>query len=98
MRARGRDDREDVLRFQLKEIDALAPELGEIARGSAERDRLKHAAKLVTAARGAEEAIVARDASITGEIAQLARSLADAAEIDPRLRDPSIASRRRGPS
>ena len=86
--ARGREDREDVLRFQLKEIEALAPEAGELGTLAAERDRLKHAEKLLAAARGAEEAIYARDRSIADELAQLGRALGDAAAIDPRLRGP----------
>jgi DNA repair protein RecN (Recombination protein N) len=87
-KARGREDREDVLRFQLKEIEALAPEAGELASLVAERDRLKHAEKLLSAARGAEDAIYGRDASISGELAQIGRPLGDAADIDARLRSP----------
>lgn len=86
--ARGREDREDVLRFQLKEIEALAPELGELESLAAERDRLKHAEKLLAAARGAEEALYARDEAVVDELAQLARTLGDAAAIDARLRAP----------
>jgi DNA repair protein RecN (Recombination protein N) len=88
-RARGREDREDVLRFQLKEIDQLAPELGELDKASAERDRLKHAEKLLAAARSAEEALYERDASIADELASLGRTLGDAAAIDARLREPA---------
>lgn len=86
--ARGREDREDVLRFQLKEIEALAPEHGELGKLATERDRLKHAEKLLAAANGGEEAIYSRDASIAEELAQVARTLGDAAAIDPRLRGP----------
>ena len=87
-KARGREDREDVLRFQLKEIEALGPEAGEMEKLGTERDRLKHAEKLLAAAEGAEEAIYSRDASIGGELATLARTLGDAAAIDPKLRAP----------
>lgn len=87
-KARGREDREDVLRFQLKEIEALAPEAGELVTLAAERDRLKHAEKLLSAARGAEEAIYSRDHAIGSELAQLTRALGDAAAIDARLRGP----------
>lgn len=86
--ARGREDREDVLRFQLKEIEALAPEPGELAALAEERDRLKHAEKLLSAAQGAEDAIYARDASIAEELGTLGRVLGDAAAIDARLRGP----------
>src|SRR5205085_88863 len=66
----------------------LAPEAGELASLVAERDRLKHAEKLLSAARGAEDAIYGRDASISGELAQIGRPLGDAADIDARLRSP----------
>ncbi len=87
--ARGREDREDVLRFQLKEIEALAPEPGEIGALAAERDRLKHAEKLLAAARGAEDAIYSRERSIADELAQLGRALEEAAGVDARLRGPA---------
>ncbi len=86
--ARGREDREDVLRFQLKEIEALGPEPGELAKLTGERDRLKHAERLLEAARGAEEAIYSRDQSVVDELAQRGRALGDAAAIDARLRGP----------
>ena len=83
--ARGRSDREDVLGFQLKEIEQLAPEPGEIAALTSERDRLKHGEKLLSAATGGEHALYARDLAIVDELAQLARTVGDAAAIDPRL-------------
>jgi DNA repair protein RecN (Recombination protein N) len=83
--ARGRNDREDVLGFQLKEIEQLAPERGEIAKLTSEKDRLRHAEKLLAAARGGEDALYARDSAIVDELAHLERTVGEAAGIDPRL-------------
>ena len=90
-RAGGRGEREDVLRFQIKEIDDLAPRPGEIAGSLEERERLKHAEMLARAAAEAEDAIYARDGAIAEELAQLAGPLGSAAAIDSRLA-PMLAS------
>lgn len=90
-RAGGRGEREDVLRFQIKEIDDLAPRPGEIASSLEERERLKHAEMLARAAAEAEDAIYARDGAIAEELAQLAGPLGSAAAIDSRLA-PMLAS------
>jgi DNA repair protein RecN (Recombination protein N) len=84
-RARGREEREDVLRFQIREIAELDPRVGEIAALSAERERLRHADKLARAAGAAEDALYARDGAICEELAHLASKIAEAAQIDPRL-------------
>ena len=89
--AGGRGEREDVLRFQIKEIDDLAPRPGEIASSLEERERLKHAEMLARAAAEAEDAIYARDGAIAEELAQLAGPLGSAAAIDSRLA-PMLAS------
>ena len=47
----------DLLRFELAEIEAVAPEPAEIAELSTERDRLRHAESLRGAAAGALQAI-----------------------------------------
>lgn len=84
-RAGGRGEREDVLRFQIREIDELEPKVGEIAALGEERERLRHAEKLARAAGAAEDAIYARDGAICEELGALAGALSDAAEIDARL-------------
>jgi DNA repair protein RecN (Recombination protein N) len=81
----GRADREDFLRYQLKELDELAPEPGEVARLEAERERLRHAEKLIAASGGAEEALYARDGAVTEELAAIAAKVAAAAALDPAL-------------
>lgn len=80
-----RDARLDLLRYQIGELDALAPETGEDARLREERERLRHAERLQSAAIGAEEALYARDEAICGELAHLTRTLEDAATADARL-------------
>jgi DNA repair protein RecN (Recombination protein N) len=83
--ASGRADREDFLRYQLKELDDLAPEAGEVPRLEGERERLRHAEKLIAASSGAEEALYARDGAVTEELAAIAAKVAAAAALDPTL-------------
>jgi DNA repair protein RecN (Recombination protein N) len=89
-RVRDRGEREDLLRFQIGEIDALGPSPGEDAELAAERERLRHAERLATAAGGAEEAISAQDGAICEHLARLAAELADAARVDAAL-EPLVA-------
>ncbi|AKF07833.1 DNA repair protein RecN [Sandaracinus amylolyticus] len=84
-RVKGRGEREDVLRFQIKEIDDLSPRPGELAALAEERERLRYAEKLVTSAGAAEDAIYARDGAICEELSSLAARLSEAADIDARL-------------
>lgn len=79
---KGRAEREDLLRFQVREIDEL--ELREVEDQSLakDRERLRHAEKLAQAAGGAEDALYARDRSICEEIAHVAHSLSEAAKLD----------------
>lgn len=84
-RLRGRSDRSDFLTFQIGEIDGLAPLPGESARLQAERERLRHAERLLRAAGQAEEAIYGRDGSITEELGRLGSVLREAAALDPAL-------------
>jgi DNA repair protein RecN (Recombination protein N) len=81
----ARDERLDVLRHQLEQFDALAPEPGELERLRAERERLRHAERLMQAAGNAEDALYARDRSLCAELAQLTRELDDAARVDATL-------------
>ncbi|UJR79561.1 DNA repair protein RecN [Sandaracinus amylolyticus] len=84
-RVKGRGEREDVLRFQIKEIDDLSPRPGELVALAEERERLRYAEKLVTSAGAAEDAIYARDGAICEELSSLAARLSEAADIDARL-------------
>src|SRR5690606_8847690 len=71
-RVRGRGEREDVLRFQIREIDELEPKPGEIVALAEERERLRHAERLVQAAGAGEDAIYARDGAICEELSAIA--------------------------
>ncbi|MEO0323476.1 MAG: DNA repair protein RecN [Myxococcota bacterium] len=82
---RERADREDLLRFQLGEIDELAPEEGEVEGLEAERARLRHAEQLADAAGGAEEALYARDGSLSESLAKVVTKVTEGAELDPAL-------------
>lgn len=81
----GRAEREDFLRYQLKELEELAPEAGEISKLEVERERLRHAEKLIAASSGAEEALYARDGSVSEELSAISAKVLAAAELDPSL-------------
>jgi len=90
-RLKGRADRADFLAFQISEIDAVRPTAGEQGRLSRDRDRLRHAERLLRAAGSAEESIYGRDGSITEELGRVATSLREAAALDPAL-EPTLAT------
>jgi DNA repair protein RecN (Recombination protein N) len=82
---RARAEREDFLRFQLKELDEAGLEPGESDRLKVERDRLRAAEKLSGAARRGEDAIYAREGAIVEELGALGRELSELGRIDPEL-------------
>jgi len=88
LRGQGRDrEREiDLLRFQIGEIEAAAVEPGEDERLKAERERLRHAEKLVERVAGAA-ALLSDEASGGGLDALRAaeRLLTEAEGLDPSL-------------
>lgn len=83
--AAARGDREDFLRFQIAEIEELDPQPGEDATIEAERARLMHAERLLSAASDAEEALYSSDDAICASLARIARAVRDGAELDPTL-------------
>ena len=88
LRGEGRDrEREiDLLRFQIGEIEAAAVEPGEDERLKAERERLRHAEKLVERVAGAA-ALLSDEASGGGldTLRAAERLLAEAEGLDPSL-------------
>ena len=82
---RARAEREDFLRFQVREIDEAELRPGEDAELKQERERLRSAEKLHGAARRAEQAIYTREGSIVDELAGLVRELEEAGRADPAL-------------
>ena len=63
-----RVEREDLLRFQLQEIDALALAPGEDAELAHERDRQRHAERLAQASGGAEDELYASDDALCARL------------------------------
>ncbi|MBX3274442.1 MAG: DNA repair protein RecN [Sandaracinaceae bacterium] len=88
-RSRGavadRGEREDFLRFQIREIEALDPQPGEEDALAAERARLVHAERLVAASAGAEEALYSSDDALCATLDRIARSVREGATHDPAL-------------
>ncbi|NOY94057.1 MAG: DNA repair protein RecN [Deltaproteobacteria bacterium] len=80
-----RAEREDLLRFQLAEVDELAPEAGEDERLAAERERLRHAERLLSSTSEAEATLYADDGALTERLARVAQELEDTAKLDPSL-------------
>jgi DNA repair protein RecN (Recombination protein N) len=78
-------EREDYLRFQLKELDELAPQEGEEVLLEQERGRLRHSDKLVRAAEGASARLYDSEQSICDSLGQIGSELAAAAELDTTL-------------
>lgn len=80
-----RIEREDLLRFQLREIESLDPQPGEKEALLEERNRLRHAERLIQATGQAEEALYARDGSICEELARVADRIDEATDWDASL-------------
>jgi DNA repair protein RecN (Recombination protein N) len=82
---RQRTDREDLLRFQRKEIEDLPLTLGDEGRWSSERDRLKHATRLSEGAAEAEDVLYARDGAVVDQLGQVRGLLEELTRLDPAL-------------
>ena len=82
---RGRADREDLLRFQVTEIDALADVLGNEEVLFMERERLRHAENLGSTAGEAEAQLYAADDALCGSLSRIATSVEQASQFDPGL-------------
>jgi DNA repair protein RecN (Recombination protein N) len=85
----GRERELDLRRFELAEIEAVAPEPEEEAEAVAERDRLRHADRLHAAAAGAAQALGGdADTGIGGArslVAEAEDALSAAAGVDSEL-------------
>jgi len=82
---RGKADREDLLRYQVNEIEALREALENEAALAVECERLRHAEKLGTAAGEAEAQLYSDDDSICGAVSRVAASVEQASRFDPSL-------------
>jgi DNA repair protein RecN (Recombination protein N) len=82
---RGRIEREDFLRWQMREIDDLDAREGEEVELEQERARLRHAEHLQAATRRAAERLYEGEGAICDELARLAAEIDQAASIDGSL-------------
>jgi DNA repair protein RecN (Recombination protein N) len=82
---RGRAEREDFLRWQMRDIDELDPRDGEETELEHERARLRHAEKLQLATRRAAERLYEGEGAVCDELARLGAELDQAAGIDGSL-------------
>ena len=82
-----RAQREDLLRYQVREIEEVGPRPGEEPQIAEQRERLKHADTLQRLAGDAADALYDRDGSICETLAQVSSSVLEAAQLDPSLRE-----------
>lgn len=82
--AREREQRRDLLQFQVNEIDEIAPEVGEDEALGRERDVLQNADALRTSALGATEALMDEESEFTALalLRQVDHSVQDVASMD----------------
>ena len=85
---RDRSDREDLLKFQAKEIDALKLVPGVEEQWAAEREKLRHASKLADGTTAAEETLYSRDGAVLDELGAVVDGLTKLAQVDPTLGGP----------
>jgi DNA repair protein RecN (Recombination protein N) len=83
--ARSRGDREDYLRFQLAEVEKLAPRVGEDEELAEFIARLRHGAQLAGLTGRAEEALYSGEADLVGQLARIVADLEAGARIDAAL-------------
>lgn len=82
---RERAEREDLLRFQLSEYNALEPREGELDALEETLQRLHHAADLARVATDAERSLYSTDNAIASRLARLTGRLEGAVRHDPTL-------------
>ncbi len=80
-----RAEREDFLSFQLEEIDDVAPREGEEAELEAERNRLRHAARLRESTQRAAFRLYEGEGAIDDDLGRLSADLSSACAIDASL-------------
>jgi DNA repair protein RecN (Recombination protein N) len=82
---RTRSEREDFLRFQLRELEDLDVRAGEETELEHERARLKHAGRLADVTRRAADRLYDAEGAMCDELARVAGELASAADLDASL-------------
>lgn len=84
-RLRQRAEREVMLRFQLEELDAVAPVPGEEDDLRGEHDRLANAEELSKLTFDAEQVLVSGDGAVSGQLIGLTHRLTPLTAVDERL-------------
>jgi DNA repair protein RecN (Recombination protein N) len=82
---RTRAEREDLLRFQLRELEEADMKPGEDEALRLERERCKGAEKFLAACTRGEEVLYSGEEAAAGRIASVAREIGNLAAIDPAL-------------
>ena len=82
---RGRGEREAFLAYQLQSIEALSPRSGEMDELGLERNRLRHAGRLLEVTRHVASRLDQGDDALCDELARLGSELRAAAALDPAL-------------
>jgi DNA repair protein RecN (Recombination protein N) len=80
-----RDLAEDLLQYQLREIETINPQVGEDEELAAERKLLTHAEKVLQLGAGAYAELYDSDESILSRLATVRRRVEDLSEIDARV-------------
>jgi DNA repair protein RecN (Recombination protein N) len=88
---RDRARREDLLRFQVGELDAARLRVGEEAELRAELRRVQHAERVTTGLAEAAALLDEAPQSASERLARVARIFQDLARVDPALGDPGEA-------
>jgi DNA repair protein RecN (Recombination protein N) len=83
--ARSRSEREDLLRFQIAELEQAGLEMGEDEALRVERERCKGAEKFLAACTRGEDALYSGEDAAAGRIASVAREIGALAQLDPEL-------------
>jgi DNA repair protein RecN (Recombination protein N) len=83
--ARTRAEREDLLRFQLTELEEAGLRPGEDDNLKAERERVKGAEKFLGACTRGEETLYSGEEAVVGRLAGVAHALAPLSALDPAL-------------
>jgi len=82
---REQEEKRELARFHLEEIQAARIEPGEDARLEGERTRLRHAGELRETVGEAYQTVYEKEGAVLSEVARLERRLERAAELDARL-------------
>jgi DNA repair protein RecN (Recombination protein N) len=82
---REREQRLDLLQFQVQEIESVGPREGEVAELEALLSRLRHAERLSETAQSVLETLARKEGSATETMGQASRELAEAVALDPGL-------------